>query len=187
MADGGLPGGRPKISGRGAMKRVTIAWCGLALVLLAATAGLCYYGVYWRPHQKRTFDDMAWWKVATVEDQRILCHRIITHGIGGPHDAFLHLSSIGDKESVPILISSLRRRVRPDQDELECTDLHCIEALRSLTGEDYGADYRKWEQWWRSTGRNLPNENFHSRPAPNESKAPSNPPPSAGATSPAPQ
>ncbi len=44
-----------------------------------------------------------------------------------------------------------------------CTTGHCIDALRSLTGEDYGTDYRKWQEWWEKTGKALPPSYFHQR------------------------
>ena len=144
------------------MKKRWIIRIGVACLMLLAISGLYFYMAIWQPH-RQFYRDEAWWKTATTNDQRLLCHRIISHRIGAPHDAFLHLRHIGNKDSIPLLIRALKWQKSPEGDMIVCTTGHCVDALRSLTGEDYGTDYRKWHEWWKTTGKALPPIHFHER------------------------
>jgi hypothetical protein len=159
------------------MKRKWTIRIGLSILLLLSGGGLYFYVAIWQPH-RQFYRDEAWWKTATTEQQRLLCHRIISHRIGAPHDAFLHLQEIGNKDSVPLLIRALRWQ-DPKGESMVCTTSHCIGALCSLTGEDYGTDCRKWENWWRATGMALSPTNFQKRAANKASEATSEAAPSA--------
>jgi hypothetical protein len=145
--------------------------------------GVYAYVAIWRPF-KQMYRNEAWWETATVDEQRLLCHRVISHRIGAPHDAFLHLRKIGNKDSVPLLIRALRWRRPPKDDVMVCTTVHCIDALRSLTGQNLGSDYLKWEQWWSKTGQALSVTNFHERAANKASDATSEPAPGAASSAP---
>lgn len=112
----------------------------------------------------------AWWHVQTrrpsesPSEARARCHRILTQGHGAPHDAFIELCDIGDAESVPILIAALKRLNPAGRDTVICTIGHCGEALRRLTGEDFGLSPDAWSRWWTEVGSMLPSEHFHPRP-----------------------
>jgi len=146
------------------MKKKWIIRTGVAVVILLAMGGLYFYVAIMQPHRQLYRDD-AWWKTATTNDQRLLCHRIISHRIGAPHDAFLHLRKIGNKDSVPLLIRALRWQRPPKDGVMVCTTAHCLDTLRSLTGQDFGTDYDKWENWWNTAGKDLSPTNFHERAA----------------------
>lgn len=146
------------------MKKKWIIRIALSILLLLTASGLYFYIAILRPHHQ-LYNNNAWWKTATIEEQRELCHCIISHRIGAPHDAFLYLAKIGNKDSIPLLIRALKWQNPPKHDFMVCTTKHCIDALRSLTGEDYGTNYRKWEDWWSTTGKRLAPTNFHERAA----------------------
>jgi hypothetical protein len=133
----------------------------LSVLILAVTGGVYFYVAIWRPF-RLLYRNETWWNAATTDEQRLVCQRVISHRIG-THDAFLHLARIGNKDSVPLLIRALRGEKLPTDGMTVCTTGHCIGALRSLTGEDFGADYVKWEQWWNTTGHALSPTNFHER------------------------
>jgi len=51
------------------------------------------------------------------------------------------LGKIGDKDAVPALITAL-------EDEDEYVRIEVVTALKKITGEDFGEDPSKWQQWW---------------------------------------
>jgi hypothetical protein len=133
-----------------------------ALLAVLAFAGTWFYVVIWEPH-RRFYRNEAWWQSASTNEIRSLCHHIISHRPGCPHDAFLHLRRIGNGKSVPLLIRALKWQ-RPVEGEIYiCTTAHCVDALRSLTGEDFGFSPSAWEEWWEQTGSKLPDDHFHQR------------------------
>jgi hypothetical protein len=84
------------------------------------------------------------------------------------HDAFINLTCCGNKSSVPILIDALDWAVKQwgsfNEDEPTiCTWGHCKDALKSLTGEDFGFDNVAWRNWWDTLGKDLPKEHFKPR------------------------
>ena len=133
-----------------------------ALVALVVLAGAWFYVVIWKPHQK-FYRDEAWWTSASTNEMRNLCHHIISHRPGSPHDAFLHLRRIGNAESVPLLVRALRWQKPEGKEAVVCTTAHCLDALRCLTGEDFGYSPDEWEYWWEKTGSKLPADYFHPR------------------------
>ncbi len=67
------------------------------------------------------------------------------------HDAFLSLVAVGDQTSIPVLIRSLARVEKPNKDGVVvCTSAHCLQALRTVTGEDFGYDVAAWERWYKT-------------------------------------
>ena len=157
--------------------RTWIIGIGLSILLLIAAGGGYFYTVYWQPH-RLLYHDEAWLESASEEEIRLVCHRIISLRMGSPHDAFLYLQQVGNKESVPPLIRALKWQ-DPNDTYIVCTTGHCIDALRSLTGEDYKRDYRQWEDWWTGTGRFLPSDHFHARESGTGSEAASESAPEA--------
>ncbi len=67
------------------------------------------------------------------------------------HDAFITLTEVGDETSVRSLIRSLRF-VPQDDSGISCAFLHCRDALKQITGEDFGFDADAWERWWAEAG-----------------------------------
>lgn len=52
-----------------------------------------------------------------------------------------YLAGFKDKESVPYLIRALRHTAwRSDEERAR--------DLRTLTGQDFGTDFKRWKQWW---------------------------------------
>ena len=101
------------------------------------------------------------------EALRRKCHVQIAEQGSHPHGAFLHLAEVGDKTTVPLLIAALRWQEAPTEHEgqklVDCTTVHCLEALEALTGESFGFDPDRWEKWWKETGRDLAPEHFRPR------------------------
>lgn len=58
------------------------------------------------------------------------------------------LKAIGDRKAVPGLIALLHARVTPTHAPPECTV--AVDALKSITGQDFGLDAGKWEAWWQT-------------------------------------
>lgn len=123
--------------------------------------GLYIYIECWTPYRK--LSDIDWNNNASIEEQRKVCHQVIRYWDG--HDAFLRLARIGNAESVPLLIEALRKQPGSDGGQAICTTGHCAEALRALTGEQFGIRWQDWDKWWKTTGNNLPMEHFYPRVA----------------------
>jgi hypothetical protein len=135
----------------------------VAFLFLVAGAGAgWFYFEVWHP-QWTFYRDEAWGKTAPEADIRQVCHKMISHRFGSHHDAFLYLANHGNKDSVPLLIRALKWREVKEGDLLYCTPAHCVGALRSLTGEDFGASWEKWQTWWNETGCGLAEEHFYPR------------------------
>jgi len=147
-----------------------------ALLVIALAAGVWFYVQILAPHRK-FYRNETWWSAASTNEIRDLCHHIISHRPGAPHDAFLHLRRSGNAQSVPLLIRALRWQ-KPDEGEFHvCTTAHCVDALRSLTGEDFGFSSRAWAQWWEESGSKLPVDHFHPRELETEKEKDSQHPP----------
>jgi hypothetical protein len=79
---------------------------------------------------------------------------------------FADVEEVGNKESVPLLIAALRwyPPIKIDGHiAMIDTAGMCIDALRTLTGQDLGFDPDKWEKWWKEKGKNLPPEYFQPK------------------------
>jgi hypothetical protein len=98
---------------------------------------------------------------ASKDDLKEVAQRVLTCPVGGHHDAFLVLSEFGDAASIPYLLAGLRWQPHTAPGEpMKCTKLHCLEALRAITGHDAGRNYSDWAEWWASTGSKLPRTAF---------------------------
>lgn len=104
------------------------------------------------------------------------CHAQIARRGSHPHDAFLRIVEAGNKSSVPLLIAAIRWQVPPvehkGQKAMVCTTAHCTEALEALTGESFGFDPDRWEEWWNKKGKSLPEEQFKPKAVKKRSEAP---------------
>lgn len=82
-------------------------------------------------------------------------HRLLAWPCYGDHDSFLEASSAGDYTTVPHLIQALKHqpRTKPDDEGMECTKAHCIDALRDITGVHAGDNYEDWIKWWNDDGK----------------------------------
>ena len=60
-------------------------------------------------------------------------------------NAALYLGAIGDEQAAPYLIKLL---THPD----ESAHKEAAEYLRTFTGQDFGADYEAWAEWWQEQG-----------------------------------
>ncbi|MHB0935414.1 MAG: HEAT repeat domain-containing protein [Armatimonadota bacterium] len=58
------------------------------------------------------------------------------------------LKAIGDTQAVPHLIALLKDRVTPTHSPPECSV--AVDALKSITGQDFGLDAGKWQAWWET-------------------------------------
>src|SRR5260370_13438030 len=67
-----------------------------------------------------------------------------------PHDAYLSIAQLGNEESVPLLLERFRldhgTSEPPSQAMVGfvCTQLHLVDALRSITNTDKGMYYPRW-------------------------------------------
>ncbi len=107
---------------------------------------------------------------ASIADKRKALHLAISTPEGNNHDAFIYLEVLGNKDSVPLLIRALRWQPGPlknrdgtDAGIMECTVGHCVDALKSLTGEDFKYAADAWQKWWGDTGSKLPPDHFKPR------------------------
>ncbi len=140
-------------------KIFVIAFAGF--LIAGAIYGSYWYCEFWIPNQK--MNDLEWIEHSTIEERRVVCHKVIGFQWGNKHDAFLYLGLEGNAESVPLLIKALRRQSDADGGPAACTTFHCATALCSLTGEQFGSRWQDWAQWWDSIGSNLPPEQFYPR------------------------
>jgi hypothetical protein len=121
----------------------------LAVMIIAVTATVWFI---WIPNQR--LEDAAFMEHASPAQIRHVAERVLRTPWGNQHDACLLLSRVGNRDSVPFLLRSLNwNEPRPDAD---CTPMHCLEALRKLTGHDAGTDPREWEAWWSANASKLP-------------------------------
>jgi hypothetical protein len=103
----------------------------------------------------------AWLSLAMQGERHDLTDMNMALRSGGlAHDGLLQVASVGDEESVPMLIEQLGRdygREEPTGTNryrgFICTQLHLIEALSSITNTDQGPYYPKWAAWWEANGR----------------------------------
>lgn len=112
----------------------------LALFILALScAGIFYHQVI-RPKrivQNLWQEDLRW----SDEELRVRFHAA-TRWIPD-HDSLLGLMRVGDESSIPILIRNLEQL----EDHQGCSKEHCIDALKKITGENFGKDEVAWQQW----------------------------------------
>ena len=147
------------------MKRRTKHILGVCAILLGS--GIAYGGYFylevWRPHQ--LMRDSEWYHHASEDEARTVCHKVISHRFGDPHDAFLFLEEKGNATSVPLIIGCLKWQTAPSNPHRNCcTTGHGFAALHTLTGESFGS-YEEWTRWWKETGSKLPSTNFYVRAA----------------------
>lgn len=139
----------------------TILIASIALVGFLA-GGTYLYSAWWMPNQKMR--DRDWWANASEDEIRMTCHQVLRFPLGCYHDAFLSLAEIGNAESVPLLIRSLKWQEAPDETGfMVCTTGHAVEALQSLTGQDFGFEPERWRDWWQRSGSKMPPGTFHPR------------------------
>jgi hypothetical protein len=101
-----------------------------------------------------------------INKLRDILHMEIRHQVGAHHDAFIYLGDLGNKDSVPLLITALgwHLPIKDGNDYfIECTTVHCFDALRSLTNENFKYDQKKWQKWWDKIGNKLPADHFYPR------------------------
>jgi hypothetical protein len=119
----------------------------LALALAGATAALW---LIWIPN--RRLADVAFLERASPAETKSIAERALRTRWGNHHDACLILEKVGDAASVPILIRALASEPPARDDIMECGTVHCLAALRNLTGYDAGSDAQAWQAWWNATG-----------------------------------
>lgn len=130
------------------MKVIKRASCALLLVVWFSSGCLSSHKVQSNGQSKPTREEL---------------HSQIVAG-KGLHGAFIALADVGDSSSIPILIVALesaKRRGEFSYDHYRCTWTHCIDALRSITGKDFGDNPDSWIEWWRNVSPQSP-----SRPTP---------------------
>jgi hypothetical protein len=131
------------------------------IIFSIASVVLFLYIETWIPNCKMR--DINWYEHASNEELRSVCHKVLRFPIGLHHDAFIILTEVGNKDSVPIIIRSLKWQTPPKENMMVCTTGHALESLRSLTGKEFGFEPKKWEEWWRNTGSKLPATDFFPR------------------------
>ena len=117
----------------------------------------------------KTIVDPSYWDIDFQSDRvarekvRGACHKLLFNfaWLGGHHDAFIALVKVGNKDSIPYLIRSLKGLEKKYPNEKNsgfviCTYGHCEEALEQLTGMEVDWDSETWMNWWKQTGRYLP-------------------------------
>jgi hypothetical protein len=66
------------------------------------------------------------------------------------HNEYLRLASLGDESDIPMLLVSLRSFRKREDGLMICCQLHCVAALRAITGANPGYSYSEWASWWKS-------------------------------------
>ena len=129
------------------MNRRGRIWVSLGLIGAAAA----YFAVQAILDRRilQVFQDKTWWETATPEEGRNLCHRLIRRDLA-VHDAVLTLHSIGNQESVPLLLGKLESTIR--EGNTLCIRNHCKDALEAVTGKQFGYDVEQWKKWWKESG-----------------------------------
>ncbi len=125
------------------MKNKILKILGILLVI-NLVASVYLYIFIWRPHQKMS--DLDWLQSTPPQEQRELAHTVLSQPFGNFHDALVILNSHGNKESLPYLLNTLTK-FDDTSDFVECTQSHCVDALKKITGEDFGSDYDKWKEY----------------------------------------
>ena len=108
--------------------------------------GVLIYVEIWLPNsyfRKNT----EWMENATSDDIREKAHDVLRYPVVTHHDAILSLIEHGNQDSVPYLLGWLKWHdwLNADDDFVECTKDHCLEALRNITGTDLGNSYADWK------------------------------------------
>lgn len=134
------------------MKNAWIRWSlsiAAFFVMVAGGAAGGYYFMVYRPTQQLM--TLALSKTPVDPTQlREVCHRVISTPWGNAHDAFIALAKCGDASSIPYLVRALRWQSPPFPDgNMDCQTAHCLHALYVLTGQKFGYDPARWEQWWK--------------------------------------
>lgn len=79
---------------------------------------------------------------------------------GPQHDTYFFFQKCGNKDDLPILLYGLKSEdVAPSANYgIVCTQLHCVDALKKITGANPGLHYSDWATWWREEYRTEPPE-----------------------------
>jgi len=134
----------------------------IALILLFLCAATTYlFFEYWLPH--RTIYDTSF---IDLQDDYLLrkkvrnaCYKVLSHRIGNYHAVFIIIGDIGNKDSIPYLIRTLKRLHQKPYTERSnnmSSIIRCANCLWQLTGMEFRGDYEAWENWWQETGQHLP-------------------------------
>ena len=83
-----------------------------------------------------------------LRDPRAIDTLVKEFGNHNVQHAIRALKAIGDKRAVPPLITLLRDRSTPSFYPPECSV--AVDALKSITGQDFGLDAGKWAAWWET-------------------------------------
>ena len=143
-------------------KKRTFHFIASAALLGVVACGIYLYSAWWAPNQRMR--DPRGLANASQDEIRSTCHQVLRFPWGCHHDAFLALADIGNSESVALLIRARKWQSPPDKDgSVVCTSSHCVEALRSLTGQTFGFEPEQWLEWWEQTGCTMPATNFYPR------------------------
>jgi hypothetical protein len=131
------------------------------LILLAAVgclvivAGVIIGLQWWNLFDK--IRSVEWYETATPAEMKATAEQLLWFPPLGHHDAFIILIDYGDVDSIPSLMQGLWWQPNtPKGGAMVCTKLHCLEALRKITGHNAGRNYSDWRDWWDSVGRRLP-------------------------------
>jgi len=123
------------------IKKILIT-CGILIVLGACFCGW-YYQFAFKPYQLLT--SSKWREQATPNEIRKLAQELLTKPLIPEHDIFLDLEQYGNEESIPYLLASLKS-MDDGTDNHVCTYSHCVDALKKITGKDFGNRYESWEK-----------------------------------------
>ena len=147
------------------MKCIIMKSLALVLLLFCVAATWVYFGIYIpiKTINNPSLDIYFLDDHVVREKIRNACHILLFNfaWFGGHHDAFITLVQVGNKDSIPYLIRSLKGLEKKYPNEKNsgaviCTYGHCEEALEQLTGMEVDWDSETWEKWWKQTGRYLP-------------------------------
>jgi len=65
------------------------------------------------------------------------------------HNEYIFLIGDGRESDIPMLLASLRSFRKRADGAMICSQLHCVAALRAITGANPGNHYSDWASWWR--------------------------------------
>ena len=94
-------------------------------------------------------------------------HERLRNPKGDPHDDYISAIYIGNEETVPLLLERLRQDYGATEPTprpgfiagFVCTQVHLVDALRTITNTDQGMFYPGWARWWE-TNRELPRDTW---------------------------
>ncbi len=139
------------------MKKYILAGVGiptgcLLVMFLVAQARLAHRRI------RATGHVLFWTEAAQMSETRLEAYDALRRRVG-LHSYTIDLIDAGDKTSVPVLIDLLasdEAQAAYAHESYSCIWGHLLEALTTITKQDFGTNAGAWKHWWDTEGTNMP-------------------------------